>query len=49
MVLYAIPRSGAPKSAVIRLGSVVVTVALAAVTIYYVIQTGDSGARSVWG
>jgi hypothetical protein len=49
-VLYAIPGPislgrGGSSSQVVRLVAAVVTVALAAVTLYYVIRTGDAGAR----
>jgi hypothetical protein len=52
MVIYAIPYAGtsgsaapAARSAFVRLATQVVVVVLAAVSLYYVIRTGDSGAR----
>jgi hypothetical protein len=49
-VLYAIPApvglvKGGSSSQVVRLVAAVVMVALALVTLYYVIRTGDAGAR----
>jgi len=57
MTLVTIPLPGhwrinvgaAATSGVVRLVTSVVVVAVAVVTLYYVIQTGDSGSRSVWG
>jgi hypothetical protein len=49
MVLYVFPvkapASGGPSSSVVRVVSAVVTVAVAGVTLYYVIRTGDAGAH----
>ena len=48
LVLYAVPRPGGKRAApseIVSLVGTIVTVVLAAVTIYYVIRTGDAGAR----
>ena len=49
LVLYAVPRPGSKRAVppkIVGLIGTIVTVALAAVTIYYVIRTGDAGARA---
>jgi hypothetical protein len=49
MVLYAIPGPiafGRGSAGVVKVASAVLTVVVAAVTLYYVIRTGDSGAHT---
>lgn len=46
---WQLKRVGGSEIALVRVGSAVVTVVLAAVVGYYVYRTGDSGARMVWG
>jgi uncharacterized membrane protein len=49
MLFFASRRSGSPElPRFVDLGLSVVVVVLAAITTYYVLRTGDSGAQAVW-
>jgi hypothetical protein len=49
MVFLTLRRSDRPLPRAASLGLSVIMVALAAISGYYVIRTGDSGAQAVWG
>lgn len=49
MVFLTLRRSERPLPRAAELGLIVIMVALAAVSGYYVFRTGDSGAQAVWG
>jgi hypothetical protein len=46
--LWCVVPAGGTESVAVRLGGIVVTVALGIVTGYYVFRTGDTGAHIVW-
>ena len=49
MLFLTLRRADRPLPRAANLGLVVIMVALAAVSGYYVFKTGDSGAQAVWG